>query len=65
VCAGSSSTTTAATTKPSKRRSPKDEAIKIFGELLRDKEWVRKVEAKVRIPPVKETYHTSKRGLSY
>jgi hypothetical protein len=48
VCPGSSSTT-AASTKPSKKRSPKDEAIKIFGELLRDKEWVRKVEAKVRI----------------
>ena len=29
-------------------RTPKEEAVKILGELLRDKEWVRKVEAKMR-----------------
>jgi len=33
----------ASTAKPKKeqKRNPKDEAIKLFGELLRDKEWVK------------------------
>jgi len=43
-----SSASTAAAAKPTQKRTPKEEAIKIFGELLRDKEWVRKVEAKMR-----------------
>jgi hypothetical protein len=38
----------AARPKPVQKRSPKDEAIKLFGELLRDKEFVRRVEAKMR-----------------
>ena len=34
--------------KPVQKRSPKDEVIKRIGELLRDKEWVRRVEAKMK-----------------
>jgi len=38
----------AAAARPTQKRTPKEEAVKILDELLRDKEWVRKVEAKMR-----------------
>jgi len=43
---GSGSVTARA--KPVQKRNAKDEAIKLFGELLRDKEWVRRMEVKAR-----------------